>query len=53
MKYRILMSVDGALEGNLEGVVEADDMEEAREKAYAAFNNSCRQIEEVEEEDDA
>ena len=52
MKYRILMSVDGALEGNLEGIVEADDMEEAREKAYAAFNNSCRQIEEVEVEDE-
>lgn len=53
MKYRISMTVHGALEGNLEGIVEADDMEEAREKTYAAFNNSCRQIEEVEEEDDA
>jgi len=53
MKYRILMSVDGALEGNLQGVVEADDMEEAREKAYEAFNNNtCRQIEEVEVEDE-
>ena len=34
MKYRISMTVHGALEGELQGTVEADNMEEAREKAY-------------------
>mgnify|MGYP000303464223 CR=1 FL=1 len=52
MKYRISMTVHGALEGELQGTVEADNMEEAREKAYEAFKNSCREVEEVEVEDE-
>ena len=52
MKYKITMLVHSALQGELQGTVEADNEDEAKEIAYEAYNISCREVEEVELEDD-
>ena len=52
MKYRISMTVHGALEGELQGTVEADNEDHAKDVAYEAYNISCREVEEVEVEDE-
>ena len=47
--YRIEMLVQGELNGTLEGHVEAENEEEATEKAYSLYSDLCRDIEEIEE----
>ena len=50
--YRIEMLVQGELNGTLEGYVQAEDKGDAIEKAYSLYNELCRDVETVEEEED-
>jgi len=50
--YRIEMLVQGDLNGTLEGSVEAENEEDAIEKAYSLYSDLCRDIETVEVENE-